>query len=98
MTNYEYFKQKVDFFLKNQKNAILLSFQESAFGEFVKQYADEHQYTLLVIPDREVFVYMKKQKKAGAVMFWDGQSSDISHYLKMALAYGIPFRVVGQWK
>lgn len=107
-TDYGLLKEKMDLFLANKENVLIISGGARGADSLAEQYAHERNYKLLVMP-AEWDKYGKsagykrnaKMHKAlacfedrGCVLFWNGKSKGTQHNIPLAESNRTPIRIV----
>lgn len=108
-TNYNLLKEKLDFYLQNQGNEIVIvSGGANGADRLAEQYAEEKGLPLKVFPadwqthgkgagyirNKQMHEYLSKQNKRGVVAFWDGKSRGTAHSFDLAKEYCNPLKIV----
>lgn len=107
-TNYEYFKKKTDFFLRNHKNITIVSGGARGADTLAKKYAQEKQYKYIEFPadwekDGKAAGFIRNEKMhkflcnynfRGCIAFWDGKSKGTAHNFSLVKKYNTPIRIV----
>ena len=101
--DYKLLKSKLDFYLKNKKDIVIMSGTARGADKLGEQYAKEKGYQLLKFPadwntygKRAGYIRNKEMlKNADAVIcFWDGISKGTEHMIEITRKINKPLRVV----
>ena len=101
--DYTLLKEKLDFFLKNQKDVVIVSGTAKGADKFGELYAEENylkveQYPAMWDLFGKKAGYMRNEEMAkvadGAIIFWDGKSSGTKHMIELSKKYKLKVRII----
>lgn len=109
LTDYDFFRTKMDFFLLNQKKVVIVSGgARRGADSFAERYAEEKGYpaeiilaewdkykkTAGYIRNEKMHQYISNKPKRGVVAFWDGISKGTAHSFSLSKKYNNPLKLV----
>ena len=106
--NFNLMKEKMDHFLKNKKDVLIISGGARGADSLAEQYANEKGYKLLVMPaqwdkygksagyrrNEQMHNALACFENRGCVLFWDGKSKGTQHNIPLAQNNRTPIRIV----
>jgi hypothetical protein len=101
-------EEKLDFFLQNQTDVIIVSGAEFGVDKLVTDYSKDRGFEHRIfraewakyghkadyIRNRKMHDYISKQEKRGVILFWDGKSNETARNIELAKEFGNPIRIV----
>lgn len=107
-SDYSLMKSKLDTFLKNQSDVVIVSGGARGADTLAERYAKEKGYLFKIFPaewdkfgrvagyirNEQMHSYISNAENRGCVAFWDGKSKGTQHNFKLAEKYNNPLRVV----
>lgn len=107
-TDYELFREKCDFLLKNKPKIVIVSGGASGADALAKKYATEKHLAYREFPadwvrygkragyirNRQMHDYLSKQEDRGVIAFWDGRSRGTAQSFSLAEEFQNPMKVV----
>lgn len=109
LTDYDFFRTKMDFFLSNQKNVVIVSGgARRGADSFSERYAkekghpaeiffaewDKYKKAAGYIRNEKMHQYISHKPKRGVVAFWDSVSKGTAHSFSLAKKYNNPLKLV----
>ena len=106
--DYNLLKDKMDNFLQNKDNILIISGGARGADSLAERYAKEKNYSLKVMPaewdkhgkkagyirNTAMHDVLKEYSDRGCVLFWDGKSKGTQHNIPLAEARNTPVRIV----
>lgn len=107
-TDYQLLFKKLDFFLQNHKEVIIVSGGAKGADTFAEWYAKKRGYNLKVFPaqwdiygksagykrNKQMHQFISQFENRGCVCFWDGSSRGTAHNFELCKTFGTPLRIV----
>ena len=107
-SNYEVMRERLDYFLQNHEQVIIVSGGARGADALAERYARERGYGLKVFPaqwdtygkragylrNEEMHKYISAHEKRGVICFWDGVSKGTAHNFELAKKYNNPLRII----
>lgn len=106
--DYELLKKKLDVFLSEQKEVVIVSGGTKGVDSLAERYAKEKGYKLKIfradwdkhgkkaryVCNEEMHKYISQFPKRGLVAFWDGKSKGIAQNFELCAKYQTPYKIV----
>ena len=106
--DFTFFEQKVDYFLQNYSDIVIVSGGARGADALAKRYAkernleyvefpadwDKHGKSAGYIRNEEMHKYIAQFEKRGCIAFWDGESKGTQHNFPLAKKYNTPIKIV----
>lgn len=106
--DYSFLKEKLDHFLSNQSEIVIVSGGARGADTLAEKYAKERKLPVKIFPanwekygkragyirNDEMHSFLSRQEKRGVVAFWDGVSKGTEHNFQLAKRYNNPIRIV----
>ena len=101
--DYELLKKKLDFYLQNKKNILIISSGSTGADELGVRYAHEKGFIIKQMDaeqsrygeSAELMRNMRMAQEADAcIVFWDGVSKEPMDMIKSAREYNLPLKIV----
>lgn len=101
--DYELLKNKLDYFLQNQKDITIISGKARGADSLGEDYAHQNHHKLEEYPAMwDIYGkkagYMRNEEMAkvadGAIIFWDGKSKGTKHMIDLCKKFKLKLRVV----
>lgn len=106
--DYSLLKTKLDYYLKNQPNVVIVSGGAKGADSLAEQYAHERNLPLVIfkaeweklgkragyIRNEQMHQYISKMPKRGCIAFWNGKSKGTQHNFELSEKYKNPIRII----
>lgn len=106
--DYDLLKEKMDNFLQNKDNVLIISGGARGTDSLAERYAKEKGYSLKVMPadwkkhgksagykrNTAMHDMLKEYPNRTCVLFWDGKSKGTQHNIPLAKKRNTPIRIV----
>lgn len=106
--NYNLMRDKLDYYLQNKRNIVIVSGDAKGADSLAKKYAKEKGYEIKIfmarwdkygkragyIRNEKMFNYIKRFPECGCVAFWDGKSRGTMHDINIAKTIKVPIKIV----
>jgi hypothetical protein len=107
-SDYHLLEQKLDYFLQNKKDVIIVSGGAHGADNMAEDYAKDRGFRCMVfraewekygkragyIRNRNMHKFISKQDDRGVVIFWDGKSKGTAHSLELSKEFRNELKLV----
>ncbi len=101
--NYSFMEEKLDFYLQNQGDIVIISGAARGADKLGEQYATNKGYEIIICKAQwdqlgKKAGYIRNEEMAkiadAAVIFWDGVSKGTKHMIDLSKKYNLKLRII----